>query len=212
MKSILILIVLSITILTKAQTVEEWTQQKKTQKEYLLQQIAALQIYLGYVKKGYEVVDKGLTTIRNIKDGDINLHRDFFGSLKQVNPIIKKYARVADIITFQFRIIKKAKQTFQVNRETSQFTMGELEYCKMVFDNLLEECLKNLYELILIIEPDSYQMKDDERIKRIDALYVDMQNKYAFTSSFSDEMGLLYFQRVREQNEINRSRILNGLR
>ena len=217
MKSILVLIVLSISILTNAQNVQEWTQQKKTQKKYLLQQIAALQIYLGYLKKGYDVVDKGLTTIQNIKDGDFNLHRDFFGSLKQVNPKIKKNEKVTDIIAYQLRIIKQAKQTVQIIRETSQFTTKELGYCKMVFDNLLKESLKNINELFFIIshtesETNGYQMKDDERMKRIDALYLDMQNKYAFSSSFSDEMGLLSFQRAAEQIEINRSRILNDLR
>ncbi|MBK8310917.1 MAG: hypothetical protein IPL04_08535 [Chitinophagaceae bacterium] len=33
------------------QTLAEWTQQKKTQKKYLLQQIVALQVYIGYAKK-----------------------------------------------------------------------------------------------------------------------------------------------------------------
>jgi len=31
----------------QAQTFAEWFQQKKTQKKYLLQQIAALQVYIG---------------------------------------------------------------------------------------------------------------------------------------------------------------------
>lgn len=206
-----ILLLLSISIFAKAQNWEEWTQQKKTQKKYLLQQIAALQVYIGYAKKGYNVANKGLTTIRNIKNGDFNLHRDFFGALKQVNPKIKKYAKVADIIAYQVRIMKETKKTLQGIRETGQFTKDELDYCKIVFDNLLEECLKSINELFLLITSGELEMKDDERIKRIDALYADMQNKYAFCSSFSEEMGLLSVQRVGEQIEINRSKILNGL-
>ena len=211
MKTVFILLLSGFSLFAKAQNSEEWTQQKKTQKKYLLQQIAALQVYIGYAKKGYNVADKGLTTIRNIKNGDFNLHRDFFGALKQVNPKIKKYAKVADIIAYQVRIIKETKKTLEGIRETSQFTPDELDYCKIVFDNLLEDCLKSIDELFLLITSGELEMKDDERIKRIDAMYADMQNKYAFCSSFSEEMGLLSVQRVGEQIEINRSKILNGL-
>jgi hypothetical protein len=34
-----------------AQTWSEWFSQKKTQKKYLLEQVAALKIYAGYLKK-----------------------------------------------------------------------------------------------------------------------------------------------------------------
>lgn len=211
MRLLFILLFTCISFFLKAQNWEEWTQQKKTQKKYLMQQIAALQVYIGYVKKGYDVTNNGLTTIRNIKNGDLNLHRDFFGSLKQVNPRIKKFAKVADIIAYQLRIMKETNKTLQGIRETGQFTTGELDYCKTVFDNLLEECLKSIDELFLVMTSGELEMKDDERIKRINALYADMQNKYAFSSSFSEGMGLLSVQRLGEQIEINRSKILNGL-
>ena len=212
MRLLFILLLTGISFFVKAQNWEEWTQQKKTQKKYLMQQIAALQVYIGYAKKGYDVANKGLTTIRNIKNGDLNLHRDFFGSLKRANPKIKKYAKVADIIAYQLRIVKETNKTLQGIRETGQFTSEELDYCKMVFDNLLVDCLKSIDELFLVITSGELEMKDDERIKRINALYADMQNKYAFSSSFSEEMGLLSVQRLGEQIEINRSKILNGLK
>ena len=210
MKTILIILLLTANAVN-AQTFEEWAQQKKTQKKYLFQQIAALQVYIGYVKKGYDVVNKGLTTIRNIKSGDFNLHRDFFRSLKQVNPKISKYAKGADIVAYQLRIMKQTNKTLQGIREAGQFSTDELDYCKTVFDNLLEECFKSIDELLLVITSGELEMKDDERIKRIDILYAHMQNKYAFSCSFSEEMGLLSMQRLGEQIEINRSKILNGL-
>ena len=40
---------------TRAQTFAEWFRQSATQKKYLLQQIAALQVYIGYVQKGYSI-------------------------------------------------------------------------------------------------------------------------------------------------------------
>ncbi len=214
MKKILLIIavVLSSAGAVHAQTWDEWFRQKKTQKKYLLQQIAALQVYLNYAKQGYEIADKGINTVRKIKNGDFNLHRDFFGSLKMVNPAIKRYAKVADIIAYQTRIIKQVRQTILNVQETKQFTPEEFKYCKDVFDFLLAECLKTIDELIAVTTSGEFQMKDDERLKRIDTLYTEIQSKYAFCSSFSEEIGLLAVQRFGEQMEINRSKMINGLK
>lgn len=210
--SILFLFLYLTTIASTAQTTDEWLNQKSTQKKYLLQQIAALKVYLDYAKKGYNIVTKGINTIRNIKNGDLNLHRDFFNHLQNVNPAISRYAKVADIIAFQLKIIKQAKQSLQQVKETKQFTNAELEYCKQVFDTLLDECLKTVEELILVTTSGELEMKDDERLQRIDALYADMQDKYSFACSFSEDMGLLAVQRIGEQIEINRSKLLNGVK
>ncbi len=195
-----------------AQTWQEWFQQKKTQKKYLLQQIAALKIYLNYAKKGYDIANKGITIVRNIKKGDFNLHQDFFGSLKIVNPKIKKYLKLADIIAYQTWIIKRSRHTLQAIQASKQFTTVELDYCEKVFDNLLEECVTNIDELFLVITSNVLIMKDNERIKRLDKIYNDMQDKYAFCSSYSDEMNLLVDQRLAGQVEIKYSKIINGLK
>lgn len=210
-KLIMAIAICLVTSSSNAQTADEWLNQKATQKKYLLQQIAALQVYLGYAKKGYTIVTSGVNTIRNIKNGDLNLHRDFFNRLKNVNPSILKYAKVADIIAYQVKIIKQTKITIQQIRETKQFTEAELGHCKQVFDNLLDECIKTVEELILVTTSGKLEMKDDERLKRIDGLYADIQDKYSFACSFSEDMGLLAVQRLGEQMEINRSKLINGL-
>lgn len=195
-----------------AQTVNEWVNQKFTQKKYLLQQIAALQVYINYAKKGYSIVSGGINTIRDIKKGDLNLHNTFFSSLKTINPKISRYAKVADIISYQVRIIKLARQTLQSIREANQFSIEEIEYCKMVLDAMLDDCIQSITELIEIITPDKLQMTDDERLVRIDKLYLDMQDKFTFSNVMSEDISLLALQRLSEQIEINRSKRINGIK
>lgn len=195
-----------------AQTVNEWVNQKSTQKKYLLQQIAALQVYISYAKKGYNIVSGGINTIRDIKKGDLNLHNTFFSSLKTINPKISRYAKVADIISYQVRIIKLARQTLQSIKEANQFSVEEIEYCKKVLDALLDDCIQSVTELLEIITPDKLQMTDDERLVRIDKLYGDMQDKFTFCNVMSEDIGLLALQRLSEQTEINRSKLINGIK
>ena len=185
-----------------AQTWNEWFKQKKTQKKYLVKQIALLRVYLGYLKKGYEIADKGLTTIHNIKNGDFNLHRDFFGSLKNVNPHIANSAKVADIIAFQIYIIQDIKRVNNFCKNNEHFTPEEIRYVAAVYSNMLFLCDASVSELLMIIRSNETEMKDDERLKRIDTLYDDMLDKHAFVQSFDSDVRLIAKEREREQRSI----------
>eukprot|EP01133_Synstelium_polycarpum_P017063 gene17063-20327_t len=194
-----------------AQTFAEWFQQKKTQKKYLIEQIAALKIYAGYVKKGYDIGKQGLTTIGRIKDGDFNLHRDFFGALNYVNPEIKRYPRVADIMDLQGRILSLQQKTMQQISKSEWIQSQERQYCQGVYARLLEDCNHDMEELIRITGDGQLVMKDDERMQRIDVLYQQMQDKYSFCRSFSDAALQLIIGREREQQHINRMKNIYGL-
>lgn len=187
-----------------AQNWDEWFKQKKTQKKYLVKQIALLRVYLGYLKKGYEIADKGLTTIHNIKNGDFNLHRDFFGSLKNVNPHIKNTAKVADIIAFQVYIIQNIKRVNNFCKNNEYFTPEEIRYVAAVYSNMLFLCDASISELLTIIRSNETEMKDDERLVRIDKLYDDMLDKHAFVQSFDSDVRLIARERERETRSVER--------
>lgn len=185
-----------------AQTWDEWFRQKKTQREYLVKQITLLQVYLGYLKKGYEIADKGLTTVHNIKNGDFNLHRDFFGSLKNVNPHIANSAKVADIIAFQVYVIRDMRNVNNFCRNNKHFTPEEVRYVAAVYSNMIFLTDASISELLMIIRTNETEMKDDERLMRIDRLYEDMLDKHAFVQSFDNDVHLMAAARERELQEV----------
>lgn len=207
-----LLILVSMAGSLKAQTLAEWFQQKKTQKKYLLQQIAALQIYIGYAQKGYQIAKEGLTTIGGFTRGEFNLHADYFNSLKVVNPEIKHYAKVAEIIGLQIKIVENYNSTSRKLKSTNAFSNDELNYIRSAFSNLLDDCEKTLDELITVTTDEKLEMKDDERIARIDKLYLDMQDKFTFCNSFSNDAKLLAVSRIKEQTEVKTSRALQGIK
>lgn len=197
-KLMLLLLLTGMFQVSHAQLFKEWFKQKKTQIEYLVKQIAALQVYIGYVQKGYEIADKGLTTIGNIKNGDFNLHRDFFGALKNVNPKIRNSAQVADIIALQVKIIQAQQRNFQRAKQSEGLTVKEVDYIAGVYFRLLEQTADNVEELITLITANNYELSDDERIKRINALHADMQDKYGFVRWFGDQTDVLVTNRKKE--------------
>jgi hypothetical protein len=212
MKTIIFLLfALGVSNVSLSQTAAEWTQQKKTQRKYLLQQIVALQTYIGYVKKGYDIAHKGLSTVQNFMNGEWKLHKDFFGSLSVVNPSIKKYAKVADVIAMQVRMIKQARSLIQQSRHRGLLNLEEIDYVVKICDHLISECLKNMDELIAVITSGELEMKDDERIKRIETIYTTMQDKSVFLLSFGNSVTMLSKQRLHEMLEVELSKKLNGL-
>lgn len=181
------------------------------QRKVLLQQIAALKVYTDYAQKGYSVVKKGLTTIGDFKRGEFNLHSDYFNSLKTVNPKIKTYAKVGEIIALQLKIIKSSSFIIRQVQWDDLFHGNEIAYIKRVVDRLIENCDGNLEELLTIVTDGQLEMKEEERMKRIDALYLNMLENYSFGESFTKQTRLMVLSRAKEKKDLKTSRDLNGI-
>lgn len=183
----------------------EWFRQKKTQRKYLIQQIAALKVYLEYLKKGYKIVDKGLTAIGDIKDGTFTMDKDYLNSLKQVSPVVKNSPKLNEVIAYQNSIRKDLYRLVLDSRNDENLSSDEVEYIEEVYKNMLEECGASIDELIVITTSGEAEMKDDERLLRLDKVHDDMQDKYAFTQDFISGTRLLCVERAKEKNQIKRS-------
>jgi hypothetical protein len=192
----------------KSQTFAEWFSQKKTQLKYLAQQIASLQVYAGYLEKGYHVAQQGLTTIGDIKNGEFNLHQAFFSSLSKVNPSVSHYTKVAEIIALQVSIVEQYKKGYKQAQQSGMFDNNEVGYIYNVFTSLLNDCTNDISELITLTTDGRLQLKDDERLQRIDLLYNDMQDKYTFTQSFCNETNVMALSR---QKDINDARLMQSM-
>lgn len=188
-----------------------YSQAQSSQIKLYIKQIAANKIYIEYLQKGYRIARKGLTLIGNIKNGEFNLHRDFFSSLKGINPKIKNMSQVADMITARVKIIGTYKTSFKKILDSDQFTPSEAEYIHAVFKKLLDDTAASLEELLTLITAANYQMSDDERIKRIEELYTGMQDNCGFVQKFSNEILVLGAQRMKEKQDMETSRALYGL-
>lgn len=195
-----------------AQTWNEWFAQKKTQIKYLFEQIAALQTYTSYLKEGYDIANKGISTVNDIKNGDFDLHSEHFNSLKEVNSSVKNLSEVEEITRYQNMIVKQFQQSIKFCKESDQFTEDELAYINKVYNNIMVECLKNLDALAPLITNGELEMKDDERLERINQIYLDMQDKYSFTMSFTKQASVLAAGRAKEESDVDTTKTLYDIK
>ncbi|KAF2328136.1 hypothetical protein [Flavobacterium ginsenosidimutans] len=184
--------------------------QAKQRKELLLQ-IAALKVYIDYAKKGYSAVSKGLNFIGDAKRGEVNLHGDYFASLLKINPKVRDYYKTAEIISMHLQIIKIYKKALAELKGTDLFHGDELDYIERSFKRLLENGSRTLDELLAVTADSKLELKDDQRIQRIDALHSTMLEDYNFCISFSREAKLLSLSKAGEKKDSKDLDIIYGL-
>jgi len=165
--------------------------QKAADLKSMGKQIVLLQLYIGWIEKGYNIARSGLTLIGEIKQGELNLHSVFFSSLSSVNPAIRRYSKVAAIIEYELSAIRELGKIPAIKNLTTR----EMAYLLTVKENLLQECLKILDKLTDVISDNTYQMSDDERIKQIDRMYYDMGDKWFLAKQFTQEARMISVQR-----------------
>ena len=212
MKRLIILWAIFTTVSAKSQTWDEWFRQKKTKLKYIAQQIAAYEVYAGYLKKGYNIVEKGWAVVNNIKHGDFDLHNNYFNSLKEVNGAIKNYGKVNSITNLQVQILQINDAVNKFTKDNANVQLREKNYINSVMSSLLDKCAGDLDQLTMLTNNGTVEMKDDERLRRIEDLYTDMQDKYSFAKYFENSVQTLALSRKKNANDINMSKLLYGIK
>ena len=176
-----------------------------------VEKLAQLKRILSNMKKGYEIVSTGYNTIKDISKGNFNIHQTFLDGLLQVSPTVKKYKRIAEIITYQTQLVKEYKSAFRRFDASNLFNANEIRYMDNVYSNLFDKSLQNLEELTMVITAGKLRMSDDERINAIDRIYNDIADKLVFLRTFNKENNVLAILRGREMVDTKVSKKLNGL-
>ena len=177
-----------------------------------LEKLAQFKQILSDLKKGYEIVSVGYNTIKNISQGNFNLHKEFLDGLMQISPTVKNYKRVADIINYQIIILKEYKTAFSRFKNDKNFNSQELEYLNRVYNNLLKQSLKNLDDLTTVVTANKLRMTDDERLKSIDDIFNEIQDKVMFLRHFNNNATILAVQRAKERNDAETIRNIYGIK
>lgn len=209
MKKMSAVIFLSLIIGTATQT----SGQSAEAQQLLLnvEKLAQLKQVLNELRKGYLIVSTGYNAIKNISEGNFNLHKTFLDGLLAVSPTIRKYKKVGDIINAQLLIVKEYKRAYKKFKNDANFTPGEISYLSDVYTNLFRQSVKNLDALTTIVTADKLRMSDHERLKAIDAISDDMTDKLLFLRQFNNNTAVLAIQRSRERNDARSLKNIYGI-
>ncbi|MDR2272006.1 MAG: TerB family tellurite resistance protein [Sphingobacterium sp.] len=177
-----------------------------------VEKLAQLKSILSDLKKGYDIVHGGYSTIKDLSEGNFSLHKTFLDGLMQASPTVKKYYKVGKIIEYQIVLIKEYKNAFGRFKQSNLLRPDEVRYIGSVYANLLNLSLRNLDELANVVTSGKLRMSDDERLKAIDGIYQEMEEKLSFLKSFNASTSLLVLQRNKEKSDADQMQQIYNLK
>ena len=195
-QTILIALMLCVLTTSNGQT------QEATQLILNYEKLKQLEEILDNMYKGYKILTKGYNRVKDIAEGNFNLHQVFLDGLFAVNPSVAKYKRIPDIIRYQSMLIKEYKRAFNKFKSDPNLTPDEIKYLERVYSYLAKQSLRNLEELTMIVTANKLRMSDDERIQSIDRIYFDVENKLSFLRYFNNSTQILVVQRAKESSDV----------
>ncbi len=214
MKKLIIIIAVSLgfSFSSGAQSFDEWFNQRVTQKRYLLAQIVALKVQITHIRKTYKIAKEGLDFISKATKGEFDLHNDYFNSLKKINPEVSGYPLVKEITGLQVAIARGQQTCRRLLNETGSLSSDEIAYVESVFQRIEKDSRQILDELKLVVTANKLEMRDDERLGRINELHTRMQQVFLINQQFSNGALQLAKARKSEKDELENIRILNGIK
>jgi len=139
------------------------------------------------------------------------LYADYFDELWKIKEAIAAYHRVNDIITKQAQLVNEYKQASAVFHQDAHFTADELTYMDKVYTGILNESLKNLDLVFVVINAFATQMTDAKRLDIINHAAGIADENLADLRKFNDQHKMLSFQRAAEKGDVDVVKKLYGL-
>ena len=139
------------------------------------------------------------------------LYRDYYEELWKVKNVISYYHRVREITEKQLQLVKEYRRAWSLSKQDKNFTDAEIEYMAKVYSGILDESVKNLDQILLVINSFATQMTDAKRLEIIDKAYGQVETNYSDLKSFNQQNVLISLQRARSKDDIRIVKKLYGL-
>lgn len=176
-----------------------------------VQKLTQLKTILNDMYKDYEIIDKGYTDIKNIAEGNYNLHKAFLDGLLLVSPAVRDYPRITDILNTEYSIVSEYEAANNRFRADPHFTSSEISYLNDTYNALMQRSGKSIDELTMTITNDQLRLSDAQRLQAIDRVYVEITGQLSFLRRFNNNISIQAIQRAKAAVDIGALKILYGI-
>lgn len=143
-----------------------------------------------------------LTEISDWTERQKKLYSGYYEELQKVRAVIGTYQRIKDLTTTQAEIVKEYQWAVSLFRRDKHFSAEELTHMEEVYRGILDESLKNLDQIFVVISSFKTEMSDAKRLELIDAAADKMEQNYADLKQFNQQNITLSIQRAKSDLEI----------
>lgn len=139
------------------------------------------------------------------------LYKDYYEELQKVKAIISYYKRIKEITEKQVRLVEEYKRAWGLFKQDKHFTADELSYMGSVYSGIIDESVKNLNQLFILINSFQTQMSDAKRLEIINSASDRIDVNYNDLKMFNQQGMVISLQRAKAQNDVDVVKKLYGL-
>lgn len=152
-----------------------------------------------------------LNEISEWTDKQKEQYANYFDELKKVKEAISGYKKVKEIMEKQVRVVDEYKTAFALFKQDKNFSVQEVGYMVKVYTGIVDESIKNINQLFLVINVAKTQMTDGRRLEIINRVAVHIDENLNDLRAFNNENAKLSLQRAKDEKEVARVKALYGL-
>jgi hypothetical protein len=140
-----------------------------------------------------------------------DLYKGYYEELAKVKSIITYYQRIKDITKKQTRLVGEYERAWNLFKQDSHFNESEIQYMERVYSGILEESLKNIDQIFLILDSFTTQMSDLKRLEIINKAAAEIDANYDDLTLFNQQNVMLSLQRAKTEADVNRVKQFYGI-
>ncbi|HMR85125.1 MAG TPA: conjugal transfer protein TraI [Niabella sp.] len=135
----------------------------------------------------------------------------YYDELAQVKEAISGYKRVKSIMQKQVRVVEEYKRAFGLFKQDKHFTPDEIAYMTKVYSGIVDESLKNLDQLFLVVGTLNTKMTDGKRLEIITKAADGIDETLSDLRMFNSQNIRLSLQRSKDLQEVQTVKALYGI-
>lgn len=152
-----------------------------------------------------------LSEIAGVSQQQTDLFTKYYNELYEVKTIINDYEQVKNITLRQQALVKEYQTAWSLTRQDDHFSAGELQHISEVYTGILQESVKNLDQLMVVINSFKTQMTDGQRMELIGRIAKKIDDNYNDLKKFNNQNILLSLGRSRSTQDAQSVKNLYGI-
>lgn len=138
------------------------------------------------------------------------LYKEYYDELWRVRNTITSYERIRKIIQRQERILSEYNRAWKLARDDDHFTEREIDYLYHLYSGILKESVRNLDQVLLVINSFKTQMSDAKRIEIITRAGDAIDRNYDDLTALNAYVANMSMHRAKDKHELETLRKLYG--
>jgi len=143
-----------------------------------------------------------LTEISSWSQQQHNLFSQYYNELWQIKTAIAWYSRISEMAEKQVQLVNSYNQAWALIKNDKHFNAEELQYMSTVYSGILQASVKDLDQIMIIINPGKTQMPDAKRMELINKTADHLDSNYNDLQEFTTQNEMLSIDRAEDENEV----------